>query len=48
MAGGYAEFLRRQTPFSAKIKGKSQLYMSNFLYTEKSSSETSLFKISGV
>ena len=49
MRGGvYAEFLHRQTPFSTKMRGKSQLFMSNFLYTEKSSSETPLFKISGV
>ena len=46
--GVYAEFLRRQIPFSAKMKGKSQLFMSNLLYTEKSSPETPLFKISGV
>ena len=49
MRGGvYAEFLHRQTPIFHKNEGKSQLFMSNFLYTEKSSSETPLLKISGV
>ena len=49
MRGGvYAEFLHRQTPFSTKMRGKSQLFMSNFLYTKKLCSQTPLFKISGV
>ena len=46
--GVYAEFLRRQIPFPTEMQKKSQYSMPNFLYTEKISPETPLFKISGV
>ena len=46
--GVYAEFLRRQTPFSSENREKSPCSTTNFLYTRKMSSEAPQFKISGV